>query len=176
MVSNPNERTTMNTSPKHLAIGSLVAGLVTLGGVGLANAQTSDAGTDDASATTAVVDVTTDDATEETTVDGGSDRPQRTEEELTGDLATQVTEAALAAVPGGTVERVETDDDGAVYEAHMTTAEGDRVAVTFDAGIQVVEIQEGGAGCGDGDGGGPRPETADDADDVSSEENTTADS
>src|SRR5665811_1142958 len=37
------------------------------------------------------------------------------------DLAT-LKAAALKAVPGGTVYRVETDADGATYEAHMTKA------------------------------------------------------
>src|SRR5665811_1124594 len=39
------------------------------------------------------------------------------------DLAT-LKAAALKAVPGGTVCRVETDADGATYEAHMTKADG----------------------------------------------------
>src|SRR5438552_1776306 len=34
------------------------------------------------------------------------------EEILTGDLATKATTAALKAVPGGTIERVETDAEG----------------------------------------------------------------
>ena len=58
-------------------------------------------------------------------------------------MADKVTAAALEAVPGGTVERVETDDDGAAYEAHMTDADGNRVTVTFDESFAVVEIQEG---------------------------------
>jgi hypothetical protein len=65
------------------------------------------------------------------------------EEALTGDVATQVTAAAQAAVPGGTIERVETDADGAAYEAHMTDADGNPVTVTFDENFAVVEIQQG---------------------------------
>src|SRR5262249_27429595 len=38
---------------------------------------------------------------------------------LTGDTAAKVTAAAKAAVPGASVIRVETDSDGAAYEAHM---------------------------------------------------------
>src|SRR5215211_6259820 len=41
------------------------------------------------------------------------------EELLTGDTAEKVKAAALAAVPGGTVQRVETDAEGSPYEAHM---------------------------------------------------------
>ena len=45
-------------------------------------------------------------------------RPSRP---LTGDVAAKVKAAALAKVPGGTVERVETDvDHGSPYEAHVT--------------------------------------------------------
>jgi len=42
------------------------------------------------------------------------------EELLTGDTADKVKAAALAAVPGGTIQRVETDAEGSPYEAHMT--------------------------------------------------------
>src|SRR5262249_36025369 len=46
---------------------------------------------------------------------------QRNDETLlTGADADGARAAALSAVPGGTVDRVETDADGAVYEAHMT--------------------------------------------------------
>ena len=54
-----------------------------------------------------------------------------------------MTAAAQAAVPGGTIDRVETDADGAAYEAHMTDADGNPVTVTFDESFAVVEIQEG---------------------------------
>src|SRR5438270_7280164 len=46
---------------------------------------------------------------------------------LTGTDAARARTAALKAVPGGTVERVETDSGDAVYEAHMTKADGTRV-------------------------------------------------
>lgn len=151
----------MNTSRRQLALGSALAGLVTLGGFGLANAQSNDAASADVvSAAVAQVDTDTetDTMTDDTTVDTDrperGDRPERTEELLTGEIADQVTAAALAAVPGGTVERVETDDDGAVYEAHMTDADGDRVTVTFDADVNVVEIQEGRSGGRHGRGAG----------------------
>jgi len=56
-------------------------------------------------------------------------KSQRPDEQLlTGDTATKVREAALAKYPGATIQRVETDSDG-VYEAHLTTADGQRVTV-----------------------------------------------
>ena len=58
--------------------------------------------------------------------------------------------AALKAVPGGTVYRVETDADGAAFEAHMTKADGAEVTVKFDEKLAVIEVQEG-MGKGDPD-------------------------
>ena len=66
-----------------------------------------------------------------------------TEELLTGDTATKVTEAAKAAVPDGTVERVETDAEGATYEAHMQKADGSEVTVKLDSSFKVTSIEQG---------------------------------
>jgi predicted lactoylglutathione lyase len=155
-----------NTNPSRfrrraVTTAAIVAALV--GGAGVANAAIGNAATDPASSTAAAsalveqTDTTTPSADDSTSDDSGtdtsdeSDRPARTEEALTGDEADKVTAAALEAVPGGTIERVETDDDGAAYEAHMTDADGNPVTVTFDDSFAVVEIQEGGRG---GHGGG----------------------
>jgi len=77
-----------------------------------------------------------------------------TEQLLTGATADKVTAAALAAVPGGTVQRVETDAEGAVYEAHMLKADGTPVTVKFDANFNVTGTESGGPG---GGGHGPKP-------------------
>jgi uncharacterized membrane protein YkoI len=71
--------------------------------------------------------------------------PQRSDETLlTGDTAAKVRAAAQAAVPGGTIERVETDADGhARYEAHMTKADRSRVTVYVDADFDVVSVESG---------------------------------
>jgi uncharacterized membrane protein YkoI len=71
--------------------------------------------------------------------------PQRADETLlSGDTASTVRAAALAKVPGGTIERVETDADGhAKYEAHMTNASGSRVTVYVDADFDVVSVESG---------------------------------
>ncbi len=62
---------------------------------------------------------------------------------LTGDALAKVTAAAQAKVPGGTIERVETDADGnAKYEAHMTKADGSEVTVYVDAQFQVVSVEQ----------------------------------
>ena len=63
---------------------------------------------------------------------GDPSQPQRSDEELlTGNTATQVTEAVLAEYPDATIERVETDSDG-VYEAHIVTTDDERVTVELD--------------------------------------------
>jgi hypothetical protein len=68
---------------------------------------------------------------------GDPSQPQRDDEELlTGDTATQVTEAALTEYPDATIERVETDSDG-VYEAHLVTADGERVTVELDEDFSI---------------------------------------
>ena len=65
------------------------------------------------------------------------------EEVLTGDTAEKVKVAALGAVPGGTVQRVENDAEGSPYEAHMTKADGTQVTVKVDAGFKVTSIEDG---------------------------------
>jgi uncharacterized membrane protein YkoI len=61
---------------------------------------------------------------------------------LTGDVATKVTAAAQAAVPGGTINRVEADSDGSPYEAHVTKADGTKVTVKIDSNFAVTSIDD----------------------------------
>ena len=70
---------------------------------------------------------------------------QRSDETLlTGDTAAKVTPAARAEVPGGTIVRVETEADGnALYEAHMTKADGTPVTVYVDKDFNVVSVDNG---------------------------------
>ena len=74
---------------------------------------------------------------------GGHTANGITETLLTGDTATQVTSAAQAAVPGATVDRVETDAEGATYEAHMTKADGSKVTVKVNADFSVASTEDG---------------------------------
>lgn len=71
-----------------------------------------------------------------------------TEELLTGDTAAKVKSAALAAVQGGTIQRVETDAEGATYEAHMLDANGNPVTVKLDASFTVTSTEDGPGGPG----------------------------
>jgi len=60
---------------------------------------------------------------------------------LTGDTAAKVKAAALAKVPGATVERVETDaDHGSPYEAHLRKADGTELEVLVDKSFAVTAI------------------------------------
>jgi uncharacterized membrane protein YkoI len=85
--------------------------------------------------------------------DSGAPRGQhqangKTEEILTGDTATKVEAAVKAAQPGATIERMETDADGATYEAHITKADGTRATILLDANFAVTGTQEGFGGPG----------------------------
>ena len=54
-----------------------------------------------------------------------------------------MTAAAQAAVPDGTVQRVENDAEGATYEAHMVKADGSHVTVKINADFTVASIEDG---------------------------------
>jgi hypothetical protein len=71
---------------------------------------------------------------------------------LTGSAAAKARAAALAAVPGATVIRVETDSGPAAYEAHLRKADGSYVTVKMDTSFTVIATQ-----AGFGQGGGPAP-------------------
>lgn len=79
---------------------------------------------------------------------GGHQANGITETLLTGDTASKVTDAALAANPGATVQRVENDAEGAVYEAHIIKSDGTRATVYLDAAFNVTSTETGGPGGG----------------------------
>ena len=62
---------------------------------------------------------------------------------VTGTDLTTLKTAALKAVPGGTIVRVETDSGDATYEAHMTKADGSLVTVKFDKNLAVTSVEDG---------------------------------
>jgi hypothetical protein len=85
----------------------------------------------------------------------GGPGPGRSDEKaVSASVAARLKAAALKAVPGGTVDRIETDAGDAVYEAHMTKADGTRVTVKFDKAYDVTKV-ESGMGAGDPAGHGP---------------------
>jgi hypothetical protein len=62
---------------------------------------------------------------------------------LSGAAASSAKAAALAAVPGAKVIRVETDSAGAAYEAHLQKSDGSYVTVKLDKSFHVTATQPG---------------------------------
>jgi len=62
---------------------------------------------------------------------------------LTGSTLASVKAAALAAVPGATVVRAETDSGPAKYEVHLTTTAGATKTVKVNADFTVAAVQDG---------------------------------
>ncbi|MDJ0459715.1 hypothetical protein PUN71_021120 [Arthrobacter sp. NQ7] len=78
---------------------------------------------------------------------GGHGGHHGTETDLTGDTATKVKDAVLAANAGATVENMTTEDDGsAAYEAHITKADGTHATVKLDANYTITATEAGGQG------------------------------
>jgi hypothetical protein len=125
------------------AVGLLAAGLIS-GGV-LASTLSASASTSAASGSTA-------------SSPGGGDarapgpggaQPVRSDEKsVSSATAAALRAAALKAVAGGTVYRIETDAGDGVYEVHMTKAGGSLVTVKFDKNLKVTKV-ESGRGAGD---------------------------
>ncbi len=135
-----------------LGAGGLIGSLV-----GGPNASSAVSGTETASVAAAAQ--TADTAPAADSASGAvADPAANPETPLEGDMAAKVTAAAQAAVPGGTVDRVETDNDG-VYEAHVTTADGNEVIVQVGADFQVTATVDHPAGGRGGRGGGHAAET-----------------
>src|SRR4051812_13219869 len=132
---------------RKVAVGAAMLGATLTGGaIGATFLGTASAQTDTSSSTAATTDSSTAPATPPAHRDpskGGHTANGITEELLTGDTAAQVTAAAQTAVPDGTIQRVETDADGATYEAHMVKADGTRVTVLFNADFSVASIGSG---------------------------------
>ena len=131
---------------KWLVTGA-IAGGVALGAAGIANAATGTS-TSTAGSTSATESA----AATATPPDPGAVGHGPGETLLTGTTAAKVKAAALAAVPGATVDRVETDSQGSPYEAHLTKSDGTRVTVKVDSNFKVTATE---SGFGRGPAGGP---------------------
>jgi len=74
-------------------------------------------------------------------IDGdGGDAGEAT---VTGSKATALKAAALEAVPGETVDRIETDSGDATYEVHMTKSDGSLVTVKVDKSLSETSVESG---------------------------------
>jgi|1186.fasta_scaffold255505_2 uncharacterized membrane protein YkoI len=126
----------MKFGQKALISGALVGAAVAGGAVGasvLGTASAQSSSSSDTAATAPAPDPS----------QGGHVANGITETLLTGDSATKVTAAAQGAVSGGTVDRVETDAEGATYEAHITKADGSKVTVKINADFSVASVEDG---------------------------------
>lgn len=135
-----------------LIVPAMVAGVLSVGVLGgtLINSLGANAATNSTTSTSGTAGTTSNTNTEATTPadndnsQGGHVGSNGVKEVvLTGDTADKVKAAALAAVPGGTVLRVENDAEGATYEAHMTKSDGTRVTVKLDANFKVTSTENG---------------------------------
>jgi hypothetical protein len=79
---------------------------------------------------------------------GGAQPVRSDEKSVPSATAATLRAAALKAVAGGTVYRIETDAGDGVYEVHMTKADGSLVTVKFDKNLKVTKV-ESGMGTGD---------------------------
>ena len=102
-----------------IVAGSILAGTLTAG------AQTSSTSSPNSSSATATA--------------SSGNQSGSAETALTGTTAQKVRTAALAAVPGGTIIRVETSRDG-LYEAHVKKSDGTDVVVILDKSFKVTSI------------------------------------
>jgi len=146
-------RRTSSHRVRNLVVGGAAAAGVLLGAAGIAGAAT----TSDTSSTAAATATAPSDATrpDPATMTNGPG-----ETVLTGTEADQVTAAAKAEIPDGTIVRVETDSSGAgTYEAHVKKADGTTVTLLFDSSFNLTSTVDGfgGGGPGGPGHGGPPP-------------------
>lgn len=138
--------------PSWLAAGALAAGLA-IGAAGIAGAATgsgSSSTSPDPSATSSSAPAAPGYGQAPSGAQDPASMPNGPGETLlTGDNATKAKDAALAAVPGATVIRVETDSSGAgTYEAHLKKSDGSEVTVLMDTNFKVTSTVDGFGGPG----------------------------
>jgi uncharacterized membrane protein YkoI len=130
---------------KKVVLPGIVA-LAAFAGVAGGSALTSLYASADTASTTAATSSTNSGSSTQSERDeskGGHVANGKTETLLTGDTATKAKAAAEAAVPGGTVLRVETDAEGATYEAHVQKSDGTQATVKMDANFKVTDTESG---------------------------------
>ncbi len=151
-----------------LVAAGVVAGGVLAGTIGATAATSSSSGT-----TSSGTSSSSSGTAGQPPANAHSSTPVRSDETpVSSTLTAQLTQKALAKVPGGTVYRVETDSGDAAYEAHMTKSDGTEVTVKFDKSLNVTAVETGmgkgdpntgtpgGHGPGDHDGDGPHAPTS----------------
>ena len=155
-------------NPSKRKMYAILAGVgISLGAAGIASAASTSgstaasasvaaAATVDTAVTEPAADDTTTDAADDSDTDGLHSANGVTEAELTGADASSVEAAVLAAYPDATIDRMETDAEGAAFEAHITLADGSDATVKLDASFAITATETGeghGGHGGHGDGG-----------------------
>jgi hypothetical protein len=113
-------------------------GALALGGSQLAGAATNDPASSASSGSSAAAGRPQGDPTRP---GGHVGANGQTEQALSAADAAKVKAAAEARVPGGTVERVETDvDHGSPFEAHVRKADGTELEVLVDSAFKVTAV------------------------------------
>ena len=129
----------MKFGQKALLSSALVGAAIAGGAVGASVLGTAQAQTSSSSSTAA----TSDPSTAADANHGPHTANGITETPLTGDDLSKATAAAQAAVPGATIERAETDAEGAAFEVHVTKADGSEATVKLDASFNVTSVEDG---------------------------------
>jgi hypothetical protein len=128
----------MNITRKMAFSAALVGATVTGGALGASLLGTAGAQTDSSSGASSTATANPPDPSQ-----GGHTANGIIEEILTGDTAAKVTAAAQGAVADATIDRVETDAEGAAYEAHMSKSDGTKVTVKVNADFSVTSVENG---------------------------------
>jgi hypothetical protein len=137
----PGSRPTARRGRTWLIVSAAAVGAA-IGGAGIASAATTGSSSTTAASSAASSASSGTPAADPATLSHGPG-----ETLLTGTTAERVKSAALAAVPGATIIRVETDSAGSPYEAHVTKADGTQVTLKIDASFKVTSTEQGfGAG------------------------------
>jgi hypothetical protein len=134
---NTNSTTRSRLTSVALVTGGLLAGAVLVGGVANAATSTPTPSSSTGSSTTAP-------AQGPGAGGHGGATPVRSDEKaVSGADAATLKAAALKAVPGATVYRVETDAGDAAYEVHLTKSDGTEATVKFDKDFALVKVETG---------------------------------
>lgn len=120
-----------------IATAAVATGAI-LGAAGLAGAATAGTSSTTAASSIAAAAPATGTAPDPSTMSHGPG-----ETLLTGTDAAKAEAAALKALPGATVIRVETDSSGSAYEAHVKKADGSTATVLLDKDFNVTSTIDG---------------------------------
>ena len=142
-ISTPDSPRRRHLAPKIALLGAgIAAGVIGATAVG-ASAQTSSTTAGSGSTSSTAASTATGTPAQPGTGHGGAAPVRSDEKAVSSSITATLKAAALKAVPGGTVYRVETEAGDGTYEAHMTKADGSRVTVKLDASFNVTGIEDG---------------------------------